>query len=654
MRFLIPLVILASTTYSADFTTYIGPSSEPNYSYPYTSALATDLAGDTYVTGGVWESNAFVTKLDIGGNIVFTNALGPAGTYSYGNAIAVDLSGNVWVGGETVATNFPVMNALQPSKNIGGTGFLVKMAPDGTVLYSSFIGGMLGESAVNGIATDRSGNVYVTGWTDASDFPSTPGLPASPVTGSILGPVYGLFAAKLDPTGQKILYSTVIAGAECAFCFGNAPKTVGAGIAVDGSGNALVAGGTNATALPVTATGSGPGPFVFEINAAGRGLVYFSYLAASIAFGSTPIAADASGNAYIAGYTGVVGFATKLSPAGTTVWTKPLGGPNPNVVNAISLDSSDNVWLTGNNGSSLLPGGDFVAELSADGSKFLYSEQFPTGEAGQAIAIDQSGVVHFAGSSGLISTLTPTQPLAPRALSIVNAASGQLSGTVAPREIVSIYGLGLGPANGVTAAPENGLFPTSLGGVQVSVNGGPMPLLYVSASQINAEIPTGVASGGLVPPGTADIQVVYNSSTLPDFRLAVVGSNFAPFENEGSMAVINQDGTLNKIANPAKPGTVVSIWATGFGLSGPLVDGAVATAANNYCSSCQVTLFNGTTSITETVEYAGTSPGLIDGVMQISFMIPAQLNYEASGAWLYFMPPGDTQLIQLGWVNISQ
>ena len=68
-----------------------------------------------------------------------------------------------------------------------------------------------------------------------------------------------------------------------------------------------------------------------------------------------------------------------------------------------------------------------------------------------------------------------------------------------------------------------------------------------------------------------------NSVPLPDFRLAVVSSEFAVFENPGgSMAVINQDGTLNKIANPAKPGSVVSIWATGFGATGAPVDGAVA------------------------------------------------------------------------------
>jgi len=292
-----------------------------------------------------------------------------------------------------------------------------------------------------------------------------------------------------------------------------------------------------------------------------------------------------------------------------------------------------------------------VAELSADGSAVLYSEPFPAGAAGQDIAVDQSGVVHFAGSFGLISTIAEGQPLAPRALSIVNAASGQLTGTIAPGEIISIYGLGLGPTTPVTATPANGLFPTSLGGVQVLVYGTPIPLLYVSASQINAELPLGIASGGLTN-GIAPVEVVNNSVALPDFRMAVVGTNFAVFENAGSMAVINQDGTLNKMANPAKLGTVVTIWATGFGATGAPVDGAVATGANNFCNTCQLTLSNEHTNITETVQYAGAAPGLIDGLMQINFTIPTQFGGDL-GAFVYFTPPGYSQPLLLGWVNVS-
>jgi uncharacterized protein (TIGR03437 family) len=677
MRLLIPFLFLISTAYCVDFTTYVG-SANLNQSASV-AALATDSAGDTYVTG----SNAFVTKLDPSGNIVFTTSLGPAGTY--GNAIAVDPTGNVWVGGETLGPDLLLVNPLQSTGVFNGIGFLVKMTPDGTVLYSSYFGGTLGNSGVTGVATDPKGDVYVTGYTDASDFPTTPGLPASPVTGNEFVAVYGVFAAKLNSAGQKVLYSGVIAGAVNGSACMGVSKTVGLGIAIDGAGNALVAGSTNCTDVPATAGGgSGPGFFVFKINAAGNQLVYLTYVGppaavingvfTSTSFGTNPIAADASGNAYLTGFTnspdfdGTPGayqttytgganseaFAVKLSPAGATIWATFLGSAlNGSQANAVGLDSSDNVWVTGSNGPAQAPGTNFVDEVSADGSASLYGEQLPSGDAGQDIVIDQSGVLHVAGSTGLISTITPGQPLAPRVLAILNAASGTTTGLIAPGEVVSIYGLGLGPTPGERVGPISGDFPSSTGSLQVLVNGYTIPLLYVSASQIDAEIPSGIPSGALTS-GIAVVQVMNNNSVaLPDFRVAVVGSDFGVFEKAGgSMAVMNQDGTVNKLANPAKPGSVVSIWATGFGATGPPAYGAVATEANNFCRSCQLVLSNGAMSVTETVEYAGTSPGLIDGLMQINFLIPTQFTFN--GVWVYFTPPGYSQPLTLGWVDLAQ
>jgi uncharacterized protein (TIGR03437 family) len=678
MRLAISFVVLISTTYSGDFTTYIG-GAILNTTQSVIGGLAADSHGNTYVTG----SNAFVTKLDPSGNIVFTTAFGQGGSYSYGYSIAVDSSDNIWVGGQTVAANFPLTNALQSSVVSSGSGFLVKMAPDGTVLYASYFGGTLGASAVNGIATDPSGNVYVTGWTNATDFPTTPGLPASPVSGGA-APVYGLLAAKLTSSGQKILYSTVIAGsANCAFCV-PVPKTLGAGIAVDGSGNALVAGSSNTHLPVVTNDSSGPGAFVFKINAAGDGIVYFTDLGAvanstnsvpaSITVGARPIAADASGNAYLTGYTNSPdfpatpgayqttydagnnpeAFAMKLNPSGTTVWATLLGGmSSPNAVAAaIQLDSSDNIWLTGTNGimSSQNPG--FVAELKADGSALQYLGQFPLGEVGQDIAVDLNGVIHVGGPTGLVSTITPMRPMGPRALSLVNAGSGQFSGTIAPGEIISLYGTGLGPAIPVAASPQNGFFPTSLGGVQVLVDDQPIPLLYVSGSQINAEIPSRI--NGLEN-GLADVRVRYNSAVLPDLRVLVTTAVLGAFYSSGAyLAVTNQDGSVNSQRNPATPGSYVSLWATG--LSGPdvVMDGAIAIRADNYCSSCQVTFITYGFDVTETVQYAGPSPGLIDGLMQINVIIPTQTQAQSHTPQLQVLSQSTGTLQFLGFLWVSQ
>ncbi|MGA2882790.1 MAG: SBBP repeat-containing protein [Bryobacteraceae bacterium] len=668
MRFLVLIAILALKGYSADFTTYIGDANQYQV-----AAIATDSAGNSYVTGSRTIESApasssddvFVTKLDASGDIVFTSTFGGKGS-DVADAIAADSAGNIWVGGNTTSENFPLRDALQTGIGSGGAGFLVKLAPDGTVIYSSYFGGLMGATSVNGLATDPGGNVYLTGGTSSSDFPTTPGLPAGMVHDE-LGIVSGAFITKLDPTGLKIVYSALIAGTaiDCSggsTCDFTARTTSGVGIALDEAGDALIAGNTNTTDLPVTPGGvAGYEAFVAKINAAGNKLTYLTYLGPGAGIGylgqppqtinATAIAADSAGDAYVTGYTNdsefpaTAGayqtkldadastqtsvppdaFAIKLNTAGATIWATYLGGPGTDLANSISLDSSGDVWLTGNNAAGF-PGtsrwvngsaGNFLSQFSADGSALLYSEEFPAGAVGQGVSVDSNGVIHVAGETGLISTMTPAQPSAARTLGIVNAASGQLSGRLSQGEVISIFGFGLGPTTPVSAKPgSNGFFPTSLGGIQVLVNGAAVPLLYVSASQINAEIPTPLS----VP--DAVVQIINNSAMLPDFRVSVDASIFGLFLNpDGSVAAINQDGTVNASTNPAKPGTIVTIWATGFGnLAGP-IDGAVATVANNWCGDCQVSL-NGESA---TMEYAGAAPGQIDGIMQINFLVPTQL-----------------------------
>ena len=488
LRFIVALAIFATAGDCADFTTYIGGSSLNQFLS--VTALAADAAGDTYATGGeLTEPQAsragFLTKLDPAGNVLYTVALADTP-----NTIAVDPSGNVWLGGSTSLSDFPLMNPLQSAPSPRGSGFLTKFSPSGTLLYSSYFGGVDGASGVNGVATDAAGNLYVTGVTSSSDFSATSGLPSFPPNASTTG----AFVAKLDPTGQKIVYATVIAGTRSTClgtgCTAPAPSTTGSGIAVDGAGDAVIAGATNTVSLggPQGESAPGTGPFVVKINAAGDAIVYLTYLSpapsvindviTSSSLATAPIAADASGHAYVLGstnipdfpatpgayqttYTGGAapqGFVTLLGPEGQTVWTTFLPfqpGPDSPYTASISLDSASNVWLTGaasaegigsvtGSGTPDYIASGFVSELSADGSRLPYSSNFPAAFAGQDIAVDSSGVVHLAGPLGLVSTLTAAQPNAPRVLSILNAAAGQVTGVIAPGEIISIHGSSLG------------------------------------------------------------------------------------------------------------------------------------------------------------------------------------------------------------------
>jgi hypothetical protein len=323
-RSLILLAVLLSPAHGADFTTYIGNQN------PYqVAAIATDSAGNTYVTGSreiqsappQSSTDVFVTKLDAAGNIVFTTTFGGKDV-DYGNAIAVDAGGNIWVGGTTSSENFPLHDAFQTALGAGDTGSLVELAPDGTVIYSSYFGGLLGSSSVNGVAVDQAGAVYVTGSTDATDFSATVGLPDGMVSANEITPVSGAFVTKLDSTGQHVIYSALIVGnlVDCAggsSCFLMSHYTAGVGIALDSAGDALVAGNTNTTDLPVTAGGSSgygafAAKFAAKIDAAGNRLAYLTYLGPpdgivslgpSETITATAIAADAAGDAYLTGYT---------------------------------------------------------------------------------------------------------------------------------------------------------------------------------------------------------------------------------------------------------------------------------------------------------------------------------------------------------------
>jgi uncharacterized protein (TIGR03437 family) len=239
---------------------------------------------------------------------------------------------------------------------------------------------------------------------------------------------------------------------------------------------------------------------------------------------------------------------------------------------------------------------------------------------GRAVAVDSSGLLHAAGLNGLVSTVTPQQPPTPRIFGIVNSAAGSFSGRLSPGELVSIYGPGIGPSTPAGGGPdENGLYPKSLGGVQVSIDGVDAPLLYVSSSQINIQVPF-----RLVDPDNATISIRNGSSSIPVFRASVDPAIPGIFNVAGNAAAVNQDGTLNSMANPAKAGSIVSIWVTGTGVVTGSIDGQVATTGGSNCGACEISV-NGVTSANgfSLALYAGAAPGIIDGVSQINFIVPS-------------------------------
>jgi uncharacterized protein (TIGR03437 family) len=681
---------------AADYTTYIGN----RFSYTVT-AMAVDAAGNTYLTGsravivtGPGASRTltdiFVSKLDPSGNLTLLATI--SGKQSdRANTLALDSSGNIYLAGSTTSTNFPLHDALQSVLASPalfppiGTGFLVKLSRDGTILYSTYLGGTNGPSSMDAVAADSQGNAYVTGETFAPDFPRTPGLPQATV-GPGIGAVSAAFFAKISPAGDKILYAGGLAATSRACgagstCFLSTLSTAGRGIAVDSSGNAYIAGNTGGTGLPTTPGASrtdGIGAFAAKVNASGTGMAYVTlfgaanYIPPGAAPSSNPgtlayaIAVDATGNAYISGSTSDPAFpatpsafqtmlalaspatnpfsappsdafVAKLNPVGSAmVWATFLGGTATDKANTIATDTTGNVWVSGTTNSADFPASDgfpggpeFVAELNTAGSALLYASRNPANTVSAALAVDAAGTVHAAGGTGLVSAVAPSQSASARMFGLANAAGGDLAGRVAAAELISIYGLHLGlPTPAYASFDAAGFLPTTLAGVQVAFNGIPAPLLYVSDTQINAVVPL-----TLVNMPSASLRVTLNSGALPDFRVVVDAAIPQVARNaDGSAAAINQDGTVNSPTHPAAAGSFVSIWPTGIGYA-PGMDGQMATSAGTFCS-CPIHDLAANQDIVPS--YAGTAPGMVTGVVQINFQVPA------TGTFFYLDVNGKT------------
>ena len=446
--------------------------------------------------------------------------------------------------------------ALQTQSNSNGTGFIIKLTNDGTtIFYSTYFGGVLGASSVSGLATDAKGNLYVTGLTSASDFPQTSGLPTVSLT-----PTGAVFVAEIPAAGGKILYSgAIVPTGNTVF----ATYPTASGIAVDPAGEAFLRYNND--------NNSG---FVAKINAGGAGFAF-----APISFPATvnAITLDAAGDTYLAIGGGTI---EKLNPAGTAAWTFTLP---PGIVdespNSIALDASGNVWATGMTTSTTFPnangwttGIDFLVGVNASGSQLIYSALYPSFTVEQAVSVDPSGLVHVAGKNAFVAAIDPQAAPAKNIFAFQNAFGGNVTARLSPAEVVAIYGPGIGPTTAVSATPTNGFYPTTLGGVEVSVNGTNIPLLYVSANQINAVFPMEVTANS-----AATVRVTNGTAVSANYPVRIVGS--APQANP---TVINQDGTINSNSNPAPGGSIVTFYVTGFQFNfAPLADGQVATVANN-------------------------------------------------------------------------
>ncbi len=429
----IMLMLTGSQTVFAglEWSTFLGGSSDDS-GY----AVAVDSTGCVYVTGraggssfptqsGYDESfngdmDSFVTKFESSGaGIVYSTFIGGSGGENSYNLL-VNNGGEAYVAGNTNSSDFPTTTgAYDRSYHAASDIVVFKLNAAGNGLsFSTLLGGNANECAY-GLVLDSSGNVYISGITDSTNFPVT--------TGSHQG-YYDAYVCKFDADCSDLLYAMYIGG--------NASERA-YGLAVDSAGCAYAAGWTQSENFPTTSgaydasLGGDTDSFIAKVNSAGTGLVYSTYLGGSGDDYGTAALVDASGCVYVSGATGSAGLATsgayqetkasssdafvaKLDADGSDLeFFTYLGGNGSDGNSHIAFDSSGDIIVTGDTESSDFPvtagtyqclcGGEtdvFVCRLDSGGSDLEYSTYLGGSDydnAGWKTEIDDSGCVYVAG-----------------------------------------------------------------------------------------------------------------------------------------------------------------------------------------------------------------------------------------------------------------
>jgi uncharacterized protein (TIGR03437 family) len=258
--------------------------------------------------------------------------------------------------------------------------------------------------------------------------------------------------------------------------------------------------------------------------------------------------------------------------------------------------------------------GNGVIGYSGDGGRATNASL--DGPAG--IALDARGDVYVADSANNAVRLLYMQ------FSAITSAASNLTGAIAPGEVVVLYGSGLGPDSLATYQAENGDVPLSVGGTSVYFNGTAGPVLYASSTQVGAIVPFGIDGS------TAQVYVSYEGLVSTPVNVAVAAAAPALFtannSGTGQAAAINwADGSYNGGAHPASSGQWVLLYGTGFGQTDPGgVDGAPSLAPVLPLPVLQpVTVTIG--GQTADSNYAGGAPYIVQGVMQVNAQIPSGL-----------------------------
>jgi uncharacterized protein (TIGR03437 family) len=323
-----------------------------------------------------------------------------------------------------------------------------------------------------------------------------------------------------------------------------------------------------------------------------------------------------------------------VSATPTTLnFTWRVGDPNP---------SSQTVTVSGGSASAPLS---FGVTISPSGQWLSATPTSGTTPGTVTVSVNPTslsagtfnGTVTVAGTSGatgtttIAVTLTVTAPL-PTIARVVNAAS-YLANAVSPGEIITLFASDanhpIGPTTPVGLQLDStGKVATTLGGVQVLINGFACPLTYVSATQVNAVVPYEIAP---LVSGSVLVKYLGQTSNGVTVNIATTSPGILTFAGTGTgpAAALNSNNSVNAPSNPASRGDTVVFYLTGEGQTAPSgVTGKVTTVSTTPPLTPTPLALIGITIGGQPANYsfAGEAPGFVSGVLQLNVTIPTNIN----------------------------
>lgn len=557
-------------------------------------------------------ANAFVTEVNpTATTLVYSTYLGGTSAAG-GQAIALDTAGDAYVAGYTYG-NFPLQSALYGTSGGGEDCFITEVLPGGTSLeFSTYLGGS-GQDACYGLALDNSGNIYVTGLTESTNFPPGP---------NAYQPLYGgngdAFVTKLNANANALVYSTFLGGSNLDQ--GNA-------IAVDSSGNVVVVGFTNSTDFPLQDASqdilgiSGAencsitntvcsDAFIARFNPSGEllksGGFYSTYLGGVGVDAAQAVTLDSSGTPYVAGSTASSNFPAVVGgvqgtyagmASSTNAFIAKIGAEDapavaltPQVVNfanqTLGVVSSIQTVTLINAGSAPLN----ISSITASGDFAETNNCGATVAGGSATcAINITYTPTEAGSTTDQITINDSAPGSPHAITVTGTGVVAGGGTL-------------------TLSPKSLIFPAE----PVGSTSPAQTVTLINGSNVAISITAITASGDFAETNTCGVATNIPAVTLNPSTSCTVSVTFTP------TASGSRTGSVTILDNASGGSQAVSLTGTGTSL--------LTLSASNRTS----TILVGTTSTTFTVTATGAS----------SFT--SNISFSCSGATCSFSPSSIT------------